>query len=190
MRECEATQEMESTAIVTGLASGIGRATGERLRDAGWRVIGIDLRDEAPQGTELLVGDAADDRVLESALGRADGLRGLVCAAGLPPHGPWDDEADWDAVIHTDLTAPYRMSDTFDLVIIGAGEAGQAAAYEARRRGASVAIIDRELFGGSAGMQDFKIPAAMTANAMSYHTVVLWDTAMKHAIAAAPLVLK
>jgi len=37
----------------------------------------------------------------------------------------------------------------YDFVIIGAGTAGEAAAYEARRRGASVAIIDRELFGGS-----------------------------------------
>ncbi len=40
------------------------------------------------------------------------------------------------------------MSDPFDLVVIGAGEAGQAAAYAARDRGASVAIVDRELFGG------------------------------------------
>ena len=40
-------------------------------------------------------------------------------------------------------------ADTFDLVIIGAGETGQAAAYLARNRDASVAIIDRELFGGS-----------------------------------------
>ncbi|HEX2884529.1 MAG TPA: FAD-dependent oxidoreductase, partial [Candidatus Limnocylindria bacterium] len=36
-----------------------------------------------------------------------------------------------------------------DVVIIGAGASGEAAAYEARRRGASVAIIDRALFGGS-----------------------------------------
>ncbi len=41
------------------------------------------------------------------------------------------------------------MTESFDLVIIGAGEAGQAAAHLARARGASVAIIDRELFGGS-----------------------------------------
>jgi dihydrolipoamide dehydrogenase len=41
------------------------------------------------------------------------------------------------------------MDETYDLVIIGAGEAGQAAAHLARRKGASVAIIDRELFGGS-----------------------------------------
>lgn len=37
----------------------------------------------------------------------------------------------------------------FDFVVIGAGTAGEAAAYVARARGASVAVVDRELFGGS-----------------------------------------
>ena len=37
----------------------------------------------------------------------------------------------------------------FDLVVVGAGAAGEAAAYYARGRGASVAIVDRALFGGS-----------------------------------------
>jgi pyruvate/2-oxoglutarate dehydrogenase complex dihydrolipoamide dehydrogenase (E3) component len=39
--------------------------------------------------------------------------------------------------------------ESFDFVIIGAGPAGEAAAYEARSRDASVAIIDRLWFGGS-----------------------------------------
>jgi pyruvate/2-oxoglutarate dehydrogenase complex dihydrolipoamide dehydrogenase (E3) component len=39
--------------------------------------------------------------------------------------------------------------DRFDIVVIGAGAAGEAAAHEGRRLGASVAIIDRALFGGS-----------------------------------------
>lgn len=39
--------------------------------------------------------------------------------------------------------------DRYDLVIIGAGPAGEAAAFEGRRRGASVAVIDRDLFGGA-----------------------------------------
>src|ERR687892_96364 len=39
--------------------------------------------------------------------------------------------------------------DEFDLVVIGAGASGEAAAHLARGRGASVAIIDRDLFGGS-----------------------------------------
>ncbi|MGH2456876.1 MAG: dihydrolipoyl dehydrogenase family protein, partial [Candidatus Limnocylindria bacterium] len=38
--------------------------------------------------------------------------------------------------------------DRYDLVIVGAGAAGEAAAFEARRRGAAVAIIERDLFGG------------------------------------------
>ena len=37
----------------------------------------------------------------------------------------------------------------FDFVVIGAGPAGEAAAHKARALGASVAIIDREWFGGS-----------------------------------------
>jgi pyruvate/2-oxoglutarate dehydrogenase complex dihydrolipoamide dehydrogenase (E3) component len=41
------------------------------------------------------------------------------------------------------------MAEHFDFVIIGAGAAGEAAAYKARERGASVAIVDRSLFGGS-----------------------------------------
>ena len=41
------------------------------------------------------------------------------------------------------------MNTTFDFAIIGAGPAGEAAAYLARRRGASAVIIDRDLFGGS-----------------------------------------
>jgi pyruvate/2-oxoglutarate dehydrogenase complex dihydrolipoamide dehydrogenase (E3) component len=39
--------------------------------------------------------------------------------------------------------------DTFDFAIIGAGPAGEAAAYKARELGASVIVIDRRWFGGS-----------------------------------------
>ena len=49
------------------------------------------------------------------------------------------------------------------------------------------AILDLGPLKGTSGMQDFPVPAAMAANAMGYHTVVLWDTQMLHAIAAAPL---
>jgi pyruvate/2-oxoglutarate dehydrogenase complex dihydrolipoamide dehydrogenase (E3) component len=38
---------------------------------------------------------------------------------------------------------------SYDFVIVGAGPAGEAAAYLARSRGASVAVVERELFGGS-----------------------------------------
>ena len=39
--------------------------------------------------------------------------------------------------------------DRFDFVVIGAGAAGEAAAYAALERGKTVAVVERELFGGS-----------------------------------------
>ena len=41
------------------------------------------------------------------------------------------------------------METSFDFVVIGAGASGEAATHYARSRGASVAIVDRDLFGGS-----------------------------------------
>ena len=40
------------------------------------------------------------------------------------------------------------MSERFDFVIIGAGASGEAAASHARARGATVALVERDLFGG------------------------------------------
>ncbi|MDQ2914466.1 MAG: NAD(P)/FAD-dependent oxidoreductase [Chloroflexota bacterium] len=41
------------------------------------------------------------------------------------------------------------MSERFDFVVIGAGASGEAAASYARARGATVALIERDLFGGT-----------------------------------------
>jgi meso-butanediol dehydrogenase/(S,S)-butanediol dehydrogenase/diacetyl reductase len=101
--------EQQQVAIVTGAASGIGRAVAERLVADGWLVIGVDLSQEAAAGSHGIVGDAADPDVFEQALTVAGGrLDGLVCAAGLPPSGPWDDRQHWADVMRVDLTAPYE----------------------------------------------------------------------------------
>ena len=74
-----------------------GAATARRLAEAGWRVIGIDRRPGAD-----VTGDAAEPAVLHDAMRRLRGpLDGLVCSAGLPPSGPWDDLGHWDEVIAT-----------------------------------------------------------------------------------------
>jgi len=61
------------------------------------------------------------------------------------------------------------VDETYDLVIIGAGEAGQAAAQLARKLGGSVAIIDRELFGGSCPFWACMPSKALLHAAASHH---------------------
>ncbi|MDQ2940697.1 MAG: DM13 domain-containing protein [Chloroflexota bacterium] len=49
-------------------------------------------------------------------------------------------------------------------------------------------LLDLGPLKATEGMQDFVIPAAMASTVMEgYHAVVIWDTEMAHAIAAAPL---
>ncbi|CAN5719527.1 SDR family oxidoreductase [soil metagenome] len=99
----------ERVAIITGAASGIGRAVAERLQADGWRVVGIDLAAGMPDGVEAVSGDAAEETVIRSALEAAGpSLQGLVCAAGVPPTGPWDDRRHWDEVLRVDLGGPYE----------------------------------------------------------------------------------
>ena len=49
----------------------------------------------------------------------------------------------------------------------------------------AMTIVDLGALQGTAGMQEFPVPAS--ADATTYHSVVLWDSAMGHVIAAAPL---
>ncbi len=69
------------TAVVTGAGSGIGRATADRLRADGWRVLGLDLT-AAP---DVVQADVTDLASLEAAAGRlADApVHALVLAAGI-----------------------------------------------------------------------------------------------------------
>jgi meso-butanediol dehydrogenase/(S,S)-butanediol dehydrogenase/diacetyl reductase len=96
---------------VTGAASGIGRAVAATLLDAGWTVTALTRKAGAPAGAAVVTGDAADSADLERAIRHAapEGrLDGLVCAAGVPPSGPWDDPAHWAETIRVDLTGPWE----------------------------------------------------------------------------------
>lgn len=101
--------DVPKTAIITGAAAGIGRATATRLVADGWRVVGSARAEAAPDGVDLVVGDCGDTAILEAAVERADdSVDALVCSAGIPPTGPWESREHWDEVIRIDLTAAYE----------------------------------------------------------------------------------
>ncbi|KHK97090.1 short-chain dehydrogenase [Microbacterium mangrovi] len=110
------------TVIVTGAASGIGRATASRIAREGGRVIACDIaaekldafRAELPDADIVtLAGDLTRqeniDRVVAAAGDRIDGLANV---AGInddfSPAGETPD-AVWDRVIAINLTAPFKL---------------------------------------------------------------------------------
>ncbi len=107
-------QTNEPRCLVTGGSSGIGHAVSARLLEQGWRVTSLSRRERAPDGVRAIAGDAAEPAALEAAVAAAAGpegrLHGLVCAAGLPPSGPWDDPDHWAQVIRVDLTAAWEAA--------------------------------------------------------------------------------
>jgi meso-butanediol dehydrogenase/(S,S)-butanediol dehydrogenase/diacetyl reductase len=100
-------------ALVTGASSGIGRAVAERLLADGWAVTVLVRREAAPAGASIVVGDATDPAAIARAVAvaaPAGPLDALVCAAGVPPSGPWDDPDHWRETLAVDLTAPYESA--------------------------------------------------------------------------------
>jgi meso-butanediol dehydrogenase/(S,S)-butanediol dehydrogenase/diacetyl reductase len=154
----------QRNAIVTGVASGIGAATARRLAEAGWRVIGIDRR----PGTDV-TGDAAEPAVLHDAMRRLRGpLDGLVCSAGLPPSGPWDDLGHWDEVLRVNLKAAFcafrelrpaltagtSSSVVFVGSVVGSGEGSlRSPAYAAAKAGLEGLARSLSLIGAPDGIR-------------------------------------
>ena len=111
---------LSGVVIVTGAASGIGRASAEHFRSIGADVIAADidgarLAEVAADGITPVVAAltvAADCRkVAEAAAGRGT-VTGLFNCAGLELHGSVVDmpEPDWDRVMGINLKAIFLMS--------------------------------------------------------------------------------
>lgn len=95
------------TVLVTGAASGLGRAIAARIGDAGGTPVGLD-RDEV-EGFDSLRVDLADSEAAEAAVRvvaeRRGGLDAVVTAAGTDACGPLERiaPADWNRVIAVNL---------------------------------------------------------------------------------------
>ena len=106
--------------LVTGSASGIGRATVERLLDEGAHVVGVDL---GPKGSAGAVGRgtyqtvdvldaAAVGAAIATVVAEAGRLDGVVHAAGVAGGGPVHvlPDEEWDRVIGVNLKGTFVVT--------------------------------------------------------------------------------
>ena len=109
------------TYIVTGAASGIGRATVIRLMDEGARVMGADIvdppsaprrgsrRPRGPSAQADVADEASVEALVRSAVDFGGTCRGLVNAAGVASGGPVHmlPTKEWHRVIEVNLTGTF-----------------------------------------------------------------------------------
>ncbi|RKQ92516.1 3-hydroxybutyrate dehydrogenase [Solirubrobacter pauli] len=93
-------------ALVTGAASGIGKATAERLRADGFDVLGFDLEDGDLSTRE------GNQAAVDAALERFGRLDVVVANAGVQHVSPVRDfpEDRWDAIQAILLTSPFLLA--------------------------------------------------------------------------------
>jgi NAD(P)-dependent dehydrogenase (short-subunit alcohol dehydrogenase family) len=97
---------LDSSALITGAASGIGRALFAAFRQAGYRAIGVDC---APaQGVETL--DVTDAAAVTAFAANLDALTVLVNAAGVIRLRQEYDPSEFMRVVDVNLTGTMRMA--------------------------------------------------------------------------------
>jgi 3-hydroxybutyrate dehydrogenase len=107
---------VERAALVTGAASGIGRAIAARLERDGWRVLAVDLEPGADGPGEQLAADLAtregNRAAVDTALERFGRLDAVVANAGFQHVAPIDEfpEERWEALLAVLLTSPFLLA--------------------------------------------------------------------------------
>jgi 3-hydroxybutyrate dehydrogenase len=102
--------------VVTGAASGIGRAIAGRLDEAGARVLAVDVRPDDDGPGEPLAADLTtregNRAAVEAAMERFGRLDAVVANAGFQHVAPVADfpEDQWDAVLALLLTSPFLLA--------------------------------------------------------------------------------
>ncbi len=117
----------DRTAVITGGASGIGRAIAERFTNSGARVVIVDLDQDAAEKAAAELGESASAlacdvtssesissaaRVIDETAGPVDIL---VNSAGIAQLAPAETLTDrqWDATMAVNLSGTYRMCREF-----------------------------------------------------------------------------
>jgi 3-hydroxybutyrate dehydrogenase len=104
------------TALVTGAASGIGRAIAQALVDGGANVLAVDLKPDADGPGEPFAADLGtrdgNAAAVRAAIDAFGGLDTIVANAGFQHVAPVAefDEDRWDALLALLLTSPFLLA--------------------------------------------------------------------------------
>jgi 3-hydroxybutyrate dehydrogenase len=99
--------------VVTGAASGIGRAVAERLTAEGMHVVGVDIRSDGPVTVEAdLTTREGNKRAIDAALEAHGRIDVVVPNAGVQHVSPVADfpEDRWDQLTSLLLTSPFLLA--------------------------------------------------------------------------------
>src|ERR1700733_12477426 len=103
------------TFVVTGVASGIGLATAQRLLAEGGTVVGADLASPPDLGPDFrfVTADITDEAAIAAVMAAVpDRLDGVFHAAGVAGGGPVHllDQTEWERVVGTNLTGTFLVA--------------------------------------------------------------------------------
>ncbi|MEA2293224.1 MAG: 3-hydroxybutyrate dehydrogenase [Solirubrobacteraceae bacterium] len=103
---------MGRSVIVTGAASGIGRAVAERLAGDGHDVLAVDLEPDGDGYAADLTTREGNRGAVDAALERFGRLDAIVANAGFQHVSPVEDfdEDRWDALLAILLTSPFLLA--------------------------------------------------------------------------------
>jgi 3-hydroxybutyrate dehydrogenase len=102
----------DRVALVTGAASGIGRAIATRLVNDGWAVVGVDVKPDGDGVVADLTTREGNRAAVDAALERHGRLDALVPNAGFQHVAPVAQfpEDRWDALLALLLTSPFLLA--------------------------------------------------------------------------------
>ncbi|MCS5731176.1 SDR family oxidoreductase [Herbiconiux moechotypicola] len=111
-------------AVVTGGATGIGRAVGELLVSRGWQVraIGLDSDSDLPEGISFVRADVSDPDALRTAVEDLGPVSALVTAAAVLRDDEWLP-ASFDRVLEINVTGVLAVAELLRSRLADAGGA-------------------------------------------------------------------